>query len=188
MLVKNTRHGALPVPEAHGYGAFCIGDNEVIYDNCDVDVYGYPLLMMGMEGKGKAAILNSRIKGRRYGVMINGDDNSVLTIKDSDFKTGKSTFCVHGASTIIDVENTSMTAANGTIVQLMDTDQCGMAMADFHIPVGVVDEYVEGQGSVRRLPDRRRHLPAEELCHQRKLPELHHQYPRLPQQCDRRCG
>ena len=77
--------------------------------------------------------------------MINGDDNSVLTIKDSDFKTGKSTFCVHGASTIIDVENTSMTAANGTIVQLMDTDQCGMAMADFHIPVGVVDEYVEGR-------------------------------------------
>ena len=144
MLVKNTRM-ELSGPKAHGYGAFCIGDNEVIYDNCDVDVYGYPLLMMGMEGKGKASILNSRIKGRRYGVMINGDDNSVLTIKDSDFKTGKSTFCVHGASTIIDVENTSMTAANGTIVQLMDTDQCGMAMADFHIPVGVVDEYVEGR-------------------------------------------
>ena len=144
LLVKNTRM-ELSGPKAHGYGAFCIGENEVIYDNCDVDVYGYPLLMMGMEGLGKAAILGSRIKGRRYGVMINGDDNSVLTIKNSDFKTGKSTFCVHGSSTIIDVENTTMAAANGTIVQLMDTDQCGMAMADYHIPVGVEDTAIEGR-------------------------------------------
>ena len=144
LLVKNTRM-ELSGPKAHGYGAFCIGDNEVIYDNCDVDVYGYPLLMMGMEGKGKASILDSRIKGRRYGVMINGDDNSVLTVKNSSFKTGKSTFCVHGASTIIDVENSTMEPANGTIVQLMDTDQCGMAMADFHIPVGEVDTALEGR-------------------------------------------
>lgn len=144
LLVKNTRM-ELSGPKAHGYGAFCIGENEVIYDNCDVDVYGYPLLMMGMEGQGKASILNSRVKGRRYGVMINGDDNSVLTVRDSAFQTAKSTFCVHGSSTIIDVENTTMVPANGTIVQLMDTDQCGMAMADFHIPVGEVDTPVEGR-------------------------------------------
>ncbi len=144
MLVKNT-HMELSGPKAHGYGAFCIGDNEVIYDNCDVDVYGYPLLMMGMEGKGKASILDSRIKGRRYGVMINGDDNSVLTVRNSDFKTTKSTFCVHGSSTLIEVENSTMQAANGTIVQLMDTDQCGMVMADFHIPVGVADTPIDGR-------------------------------------------
>lgn len=144
LLVKNTKM-ELSGPRAHGYGAFCIGDNQVIYDNCDVDVYGYPLLMMGMEGKGKASILHSRIRGRRYGVMINGDDNSVLTVRDSSFRTAKSTFCVHGASTIIEVENSTMTPANGTIVQLMDTDQCGMAMADFRIPVGERDVPLEGR-------------------------------------------
>jgi hypothetical protein len=151
MLVKNTRM-ELSGPKAHGYGAFCIGENEVIYDNCDVDVYGYPLLMMGMEGLGKASILGSRIKGRRYGVMINGDDNSTLTIKDSDFKTTKSTFCVHGSATTIDVENTTMQADNGTIVQLMDTDQCGMIMVDFHIPVGVEDVPVEGRDVTTASP------------------------------------
>ena len=125
-----------------------------------MDVYGYPLLMMGMEGKGKASILNSRIRGRRYGVMINGDDNSVLTVRGSSFRTAKSTFCVHGASTIIEVENSTMTPANGTIVQLMDTDQCGMAMADFRIPEGS-GSAAGGPGPVPRPADGGCDLPAE---------------------------
>lgn len=142
LTVRNSRM-ELSGPKAHGYGAFCIGDNKVVYDNCDVDVYGYPLMMMGMFGRGEAAILNSRIKGRRYGVMINGDDNSTLTIRNSSFKTAKSTFCVHGSATAINVENSTMEAKNGTIVQLMDTDQCGMSMMEFRIPVGVVDQPLE---------------------------------------------
>ena len=138
MVVKNSRL-ELSGPRAHGYGAFCIGENEIVFDNCDVDVYGYPMLLMGMEGLGKASILNSRVKGRRFGAMVIDDDNSVFTIKDSSFKTGKSTLCIKASATTIDIDNTAMEPANGTIVQLMDPDESGMNVVEHRIPVGEVD-------------------------------------------------
>ena len=144
LTVKNSRI-KLSGPRAHGYGAFCIGENEVVYDNCDVDVFGYPLLLMGMEGLGRSQILNSRIRGRRFGVMFAGDDNSVLTIKNSSFKTGKSVFCLKASSSIINAENSVMESENGTVVQLMDPDECGMNQLNFFIPVGETDTPVEGR-------------------------------------------
>ena len=137
-VIKDSRM-ELSGPRSHGYGAFCIGENEVIFDNCDVKVNGYPLMLMGMEGLGKSTIQNSRIRGRHFGVFVVSDDNSVLDIKGSDFVTGKSALCIKGSSTIINVEKTSMKPGNGTIVQLMDTEESGMNVSAFHVPVGVED-------------------------------------------------
>ena len=61
LVIKDSRM-ELSGPRSHGYGAFCIGENEVIFDNCDVKVNGYPLMLMGMEGLGKSTIQNSRIR------------------------------------------------------------------------------------------------------------------------------
>ena len=138
LVIKDSRM-ELSGPRSHGYGAFCIGENEVIFDNCDVKVNGYPLMLMGMEGLGKSTIQNSRIRGRHFGVFVVSDDNSVLDIKGSDFVTGKSALCIKGSSTIINVEKTSMKPGNGTIVQLMDTEESGMNVSAFHVPVGVED-------------------------------------------------
>lgn len=144
MVVKNSRM-ELSGPRAHGYGAFCIGENEIIFDNCDVDVFGYPMLLMGMEGLGRASILNSRITGRRFGAMVIDDDNSVFTIKNSSFKTGKSTLCIKASATTIDIDNTAMEPGNGTIVQLMDPDESGMNVVEHRIPVGEVDTAIPGR-------------------------------------------
>ncbi len=144
MLIKDSRL-ELDGPRSHGYGAFCIGENEVIFDNCDVNVNGYPLMLMGMEGLGKATIKDSRIRGRRFGAFVVSDDNSVLNIKNSDFVTGKSALCIKGSSTIINVEKTAMKPGNGTIVQLMDTEESGMNVAAFNVPIGVKDEAVPGR-------------------------------------------
>ena len=138
LVIKDSRM-ELSGPRSHGYGAFCIGENEVIFDNCDVKVNGYPLMLRGMEGLGKSTIQNSRIRGRHFGVFVVSDDNSVLDIKGSDFVTGKSALCIKGSSTIINVEKTSMKPGNGTIVQLMDTEESGMNVSAFHVPVGVED-------------------------------------------------
>ena len=138
LVIKDSRM-ELSGPRSHGYGAFCIGENEVIFDNCDVKVNGYPLMLMGMEGLGKSTIQNSRIRGRHFGVFVVSDDNSVLDIKGSDFVTGKSALYIKGSSTIINVEKTSMKPGNGTIVQLMDTEESGMNVSAFHVPVGVED-------------------------------------------------
>jgi hypothetical protein len=145
MYVKDSDM-TLTGPRNHGYGAFCIGDNHITFDHTKVDVFGYPILLMGMQGKGRFDVINgSLITGRRFGALVIGDDNSVLNIENSTFKTGKSSLCVKGSSTRIDVKNTGMVAGNGTILQLMDSDEGGMNKTDFHIPVNEKDEKDESR-------------------------------------------
>lgn len=145
MTLKDTSI-ELSGPRAHGYGAFCIGENEVTFDHVTADVNGYPFMLMGMQGLGRGKILNgSVIKGRRFGVFVDGDDSSILTLADSSFNTGKSTLCVKGSSTVIEVKNCEMKAGNGVILQLMDSDEAGMTSVEFLVPVGEVDTPIEGR-------------------------------------------
>lgn len=137
-------------PRAHGYGSFCIGPNEVTFDHSVIDVNGYPMLVMGMRGMGKPSIINNcLIKGRRFGAMVVSDDNSVFTIKDSTFKTDKSTLCIKGSATTINIDNTKMYAGNGVIVQLMDPDESGMAVQEYRIPVGIVDVVLSDRNLIK---------------------------------------
>ena len=142
-------------PRAHGYGAFCIGDNTVTIKDSDVLVNGYPMLVMGMKGMGRPSIIGSNIRGRRFGAMVYSDTCSIFDIKDSTFNTGKSTLCVKGSCTTINIDNCRMAAGNNTILQLMDTDECGMSAQNFVVPVGETDTYVEGRDltAVSRLDD-----------------------------------
>lgn len=140
MYIKDSRL-ELSGPRAHGYGAFCIGQNEITFDHSEVDVHGYPMLIMGMGGEGRPSIINGcSIKGRRFGAMVVGDDNSIFTIKDSSFDTDKSNLVIKGSATTIDIDNTRMKAKNNVIVQLMDCDESGMNVVEYKIPVGKVDE------------------------------------------------
>ena len=124
----------------HGYGAFCIGDNHITYDHSNVNVFGYPILLMGMDGKGVFDVINgTKITGRRFGALVVDDDNSLLNISDSSMKTLKSNICVKGSSTIINVKNSELVAGNGTILQLMDCDEAGMNIDNFKVPIKVVD-------------------------------------------------
>jgi hypothetical protein len=137
---------SLSGPRSHGYGAFCIGDNHITFDHTKVDVFGYPILLMGMQQKGRFDVINgSLITGRRFGALIIDDDNSVLNIADSTFKTGKSSLCVKGSSTRIEVKNSQMMAGNGTVLQLMDCDESGMNKDDYKIPLYGQDKKVEGR-------------------------------------------
>ena len=138
MVVKDSTL-ELSGPRAHGYGAFCIGGNHVRIEGCDVRVNGYPLLLRGMEDQGRAEIIDTKISGRRFGVMAMGDTHSVLTIENSSFRTDKSTLVFKGSATEINVKNTEMVPGNGVIMQLMDNDEGGMNAQDFHVPVGETD-------------------------------------------------
>lgn len=145
MLLKDTSL-RLSGPRAHGYGAFCIGENEVTFDHVDADVNGYPMMLMGMEGLGRASIRNgSLIRGRRFGALVVGDDRSVFTIADSRFDTGRACLCVKGSATVIDVKNCQMRAGDGVILQLMDSDEGGMTAGEFLVPVGEEDVPVPGR-------------------------------------------
>ena len=144
MLVKNSRL-TLSGPRSHGYGAFCIGGNHVRFEGCDVNVTGYPLILRGMMDKGRAEIVDSKIRGRRFGLLAMGDTHSVLTLAGSDFETDKSTMVFKGSATTVNITETAMRPGNGVILQLMDNDESGMTGQDFKIPVGEADKAIEGR-------------------------------------------
>ena len=144
MLVKNSRL-TLSGPRSHGYGAFCIGGNHVRFEGCDVNVTGYPLMLRGMMDKGRAEIVDSKIRGRRFGLLAMGDTHSVLTLAGSDFETDKSTMVFKGSATTVNITETAMRPGNGVILQLMDNDESGMTGQDFKIPVGAADKAIEGR-------------------------------------------
>lgn len=144
MLVKNSRL-TLSGPRSHGYGAFCIGGNHVRFEGCDVNVTGYPLMLRGMMDKGRAEIVDSKIRGRRFGLLAMGDTHSVLTLAGSDFETDKSTMVFKGSATTVNITETAMRPGNGVILQLMDNDESGMTGQDFKIPVGEADKAIEGR-------------------------------------------
>ena len=144
MIVRNSRL-ELSGPRAHGYGAFCIGGNHVQFDGCDVNVNGYPLMLRGMGDKGRAEILNSNIRSRRFGVLAMGDTHSVLKIENSQLHTDQSSLVFKGSATEINIRNTAMVPGNGVIMQLMDNDEGGMTAQNFKVPVGEADV---------KLPDR----------------------------------
>lgn len=133
-------------PRSHGYGVFNIGPNEVNVDHSVIDVNGSPILMMGMEGKARTNVRGgSLIRGRQFGAMITGDDNSVLDIRDSAFATGKACFFLKGSATVINAENCTLTPGNGILLQLVDTDESGMDVVRYHVPAGVADTPVAGR-------------------------------------------
>ena len=134
-------------PRAHGYGAFCIGDRNIVrFDHSLVHVDGYPLMVRGMIGAARAEIVNGcEITGNRFGVFVLGDKNTPVTIADSSLVTGKSTICVKGSATDFHISNSVLRPGNGVVLQLMDNDEAGMDVDAVMVPVGRRDEYVPGR-------------------------------------------
>jgi hypothetical protein len=125
-------------PRAQGYGALSIGDCFVSYDNCIVNVQGYPLMMGGGEGKNDGEITNgSVINSARYGVMIFRDAGSELKVnKGAILNSASSTFVVKGSNSYLNIDNAVLNPGNGVILQLMDSDDPGMGPSRFIVPIG----------------------------------------------------
>lgn len=134
-------------PRAHGYGAFCIGDRNVVrFAHSKIHVNGYPLLVRGMIGAARAEIVDGcQITGDRFGVLAVGDNNTRVTIADSSLITGKSTLVVKGSSTGFHIRSAVLRPGNGVVLQLMDNDEAGMDVDEVRLPVGRTDTYLEGR-------------------------------------------
>jgi hypothetical protein len=125
-------------PRARGYGAFSIGDALISYDNCKVNVQGYPLLMGGHGSSQNGEITNgSVINSSLYGVMIFRDSGSELKVnKRAILNSASSTFVVKGSNSHLNIENAVLNPGNGVILQLMDNDEPGMGPPRFIVPIG----------------------------------------------------
>ena len=133
---------SLAGPRARGYGAFCIGENSITFDNTDVQVDGFPMLVMGLQGLGRPSFINgTKVTGRHFGAMIINDDNSIFTMKDSSVTTGRSSIVIKSSATRFDIDNMEFNPGNGVVLQLQDGEEMGMGYMDYKIPVGIKDTY-----------------------------------------------
>lgn len=145
MTIKDSKL-TLTGPNSFGYGTFCIGPNDITIDNSVVDVYGYPMLIMGSDGGGHPEIINgSVIKGRGFGAYVVSDDNSIFTVEDSSFDTQRANILVKGSATVINVDNCDMKSEEGVLLRLADADESGMNVAKYFPPIGEKDTPVEGR-------------------------------------------
>lgn len=135
-------------PRSHGYGVFCIGPTPISIDNSHLDVNGFPIMMMGMERKGAVTLKNgSLITGRRYGVHLTSDSGSTLTVQDSAIYTDQSAIVAKNANTNIVLKNADIQAGNDVLVQMMDTDDPGLAgeFIDVSMYATMEDTYMPGR-------------------------------------------
>lgn len=153
-FIRNCRIN-LSSPNTHGYGAFCIGDRNVVsFDHCTMHVNGYPLIVRGMLGLARAEIVNGcRITGNRFGVFCVGDKGSSVTISDSVIATDKSSLVVKGSSTEFQIARCEFQPKNGVPLQLMDNDEAGMFIKTVKLPVGLTDTPVEDRDLSSIDPD-----------------------------------
>jgi hypothetical protein len=97
------------------------------------------------------ANVNSTLKSSRFG--ISASNNSNVNIKAGTvINTGLSSFISKGGNTTINVDGATITASNGVICQLMDSDDAG---ADFTNPsVPFRTSYTEESGTPVRISGR----------------------------------
>lgn len=135
-------------PKSHGYGVFCIGPTPISLDNTVVDVNGFPVMMMSMERKGSVTLKNgSLLTGRRYGVHLTSDGGGTLLVQDSAIRTDKSAIVAKNSNTNIILKNAQVVAGNGVLVQMMDTDDPGLAgdFIDVSMYAKMEDTYIPGR-------------------------------------------
>jgi len=147
LLTVKDSHLLISGPRSHAYGVFVFATSRVKFDHTTVDVYGYPICLMGMERIAAVDIVNGCvIKGRRFGLFASTDDHSVVTIKDSTFDTDEACIASRSSITKYNIRNSVMKAGNGVIVSIMDnlTEYSQEAVKAF-VPVGVKDVYIEGR-------------------------------------------
>ncbi len=130
-------------PRSHGYGSFCIGDrNLVSFDHTQVHCTAYNLIQRGMAGTAKSRIVNgSTFTSDHFNILCLGDKESTVTISDSSLEADSSVIVAKGSATRFDISRSHLKGGNGTILQLMDNDECGMFIKTTILPVGKVDVY-----------------------------------------------
>lgn len=155
MFVKDSRL-TLTGPRSHGYGIFCIGPTPISIDHSHLDVNGFPIMMMSMERKGSVELKNgSLITGRRYGVHLTSDGGGTLTVQDSAIRTEKAAIVAKNANTNILLKNAKVEAGNQVILQMMDTDDPGLAgtFVDVSMYETMEDTYIPGRDLTTADPE-----------------------------------
>lgn len=154
-----------------GYGSYAIGDTQVEFLGTIINVPTYALIcangasggtfasssaenlkdvygLDGIEVEEKATVVNSD----KFGVMYHsGAGGGVTYVTDGTvFNTKLTSFLVKGCGTSIVVDNATLNAENGVILQVMDNDDAGIDVST----MGTTKDYTQPVGNAVAREDR----------------------------------
>lgn len=113
-----------------GYGSYSIGACRNIFDHTTFNVPDYALIIAN-EYAGGDFVNGSVVNSDRFGVMWHQNQRGVLNVEDSAFNTGQSCFLIKGCYPDIRVARSKLSAKNGVILQMIDSDDPGMGNPEF---------------------------------------------------------
>ncbi len=137
---------------ARGYCTFAIGDTDITYDNTNVDVQGYGMLM------GASAIIPGVVESR--GIFTNGSKihsdlygmkifytkaGTVKMDKGVVIESDEASFIASSCHATLDLDDVTLKPGNGIILQLMDNTYTGLGAHPYIAHVGKEDEYIPGR-------------------------------------------
>lgn len=145
MLLKDTSM-ELSGTRARGYGAFIFGDCKAKFDNCNINVNGYPLLI-NTERDAVAKVTNGTvITAPLYGTMFFRDEGGTLIMdKGSVINSRQACLIFKASNSFCYLDDVSLNAENGIICQMMDNDDPGVMVDHFCPPVGETDTPIAGR-------------------------------------------
>ena len=145
MVLRNSKM-ELSGTRARGYGAFVFGDCKAVFDHCEINVNGYPVLL-NTEHDGYAHFTNGTVvKAPLYGMQSFRDScGKFIVDKGSIIKSRKACMSLKGCCTYIYIDDASLISEEDIICQLTDNDDPGVTVDHYCPPIGEVDTYIEGR-------------------------------------------
>ena len=115
-----------------GYGSYSVGTATNIFQNCTFIVPDYALVIAEAPGGG-AFFHNTMVTSARFGLMWHSHSNPDAAIVDDHctFYTGMTTFLFKGCGAKLEVSESELRPGNGTILQMMDSDDAGLFASEF---------------------------------------------------------
>lgn len=133
-------------PRARGYAAFPERHSSIRLFDSKVVSNGYGFLMDTMGDGGGGYYSNTDVEAGAFGVYVFKDRGGEFKADNGTvIKSERASFCISASNTFINLDNVVLKPENGVLVQLEDCDVGPMDAKGIRLPVGEVDEYIEGR-------------------------------------------
>lgn len=141
-IVLEAKDSIIDITGTSGYGSYSIGGSRNIFDHTvmggtkySTGKYGLTYALIVTGGYAGGDFINGTNVTSRYGVMWHKAQTGVTKVDGSTFHTYGPTFMIKHCYPVINVSKSNLVSDNGVIVQLMSSDDAGLAAAYYREPL-----------------------------------------------------
>jgi len=141
-VVLETKDSTVDITGTSGYGSYSINGSRNIFDHTvmgntkySTGKYGLTYALIVTGGYAGGDFINGTNVTSRYGVMWHKSQIGVTNVDGSTFHTYGPTFLIKHCYPVLNVSKSALRSDTGVIVQLMSSDDAGLAAGFYREPV-----------------------------------------------------